>query len=152
MRRFTYAVVSLSIVLSAALALAHEEGHGPKITDSGKQGGIVSPVVDAKDASKGEKAALVYKSELVRSEDGTVRIYLYDSAMNAIDVTQLSPEAKGILSFKKKKKWTHATFVLKQAEGAYVGKAPKAEAKPFNIDVKIKEGSRELLTAFDNLD
>lgn len=133
-------------------AFAHDEGHGPKLTDSGRQGGVVSPVIDAKDAKKGAKADLVYKSELVRSEDGTVRIYLYDKEMKPLVLDGFSKKAEGILSFKKGKKWTNTRFELTQTEGAFVAQAPKAGAKPFNIDFHVNEGERKLLAAFDNLD
>lgn len=145
-------VIVILFLIGAASALAHDEGHGPKLTDQGKQGGVLSAVVDKKDASKGEKAALVYKSELVRSEDGTVRVYLYDKDMNPLDLSKLDKKSKGLLAFKKNRKWTSREFPLEQSEGAFVGKAPQAGSKPFNIDLYFKEGSRDLLTAFDNLD
>ncbi|MDZ4660539.1 MAG: hypothetical protein SGJ18_02850 [Pseudomonadota bacterium] len=145
-------IILLATVLLSAGALAHDEGHGPKLNDSGKQGGIVSPVVDAAEASKGTKAALLYKAELVRSEDGTVRIYYYDKDMKPLDLAKLDKSGKAVLSFKKNKKWNKEEFALNQTDGAYVAKAPKALSKPFNIDVVVKEGNKELLTAFDNLD
>lgn len=133
-------------------AFAHDEGHGPKLTDAGKQGGVVSPVVEAKDASKGTKAALHYKAELVRSEDGTVRLYLYDKEMNPLDLEKFDKKAKGTLGVTKKKKYTKTPFELSVEENAFVAKAPKPSSKPFNIDIIVKEGSKEYLTAFDNLD
>jgi hypothetical protein len=131
---------------------AHDEGHGPKVTDAGKQGGVVAPVVEAKDVSKGAKAKLVYKSELTRADDGTVRVFLYDEQMNPLDLGKFADSAKGVLEAKKGKKWTKTPFALKKEEGAFVGKAPKATKKPYNIDVVVNEGGKELLTAFDNLD
>ncbi len=153
MRRFTVLTISCVLLLST-MAFAHDEGHGPKISDSPKQGGVVSGVIESKDASKGAQATLVHKGELARSDDGTVRLYLYDKQMSPLDVTGFSQEAKGVVEFKKKKtkKWTKVPFTLKLEEGVFVGKAPQAESKPFNIDVKVNDGKRELLTAFDNLD
>lgn len=132
--------------------MAHDEGHGPKLSDTGKQGGIVSPVIDAGEASKGTKASLLYKAELVRSEDGTVRVYFYDKDMKPLDLAKLDKSAKGFLEFKKNKKWTKQEFALSQEEGAFMAKAPKSPSKPFNIDVVVKESGKELLSAFDNLD
>ena len=146
-----YFLLSVAFLVSVA-GIAHDEGHGPKLTDAAKQGGVVSPVIDAKDASKGAKASLVYKSELVRSEDGTVRVYFYDKDMNPLNLNQLDTSAKGIVEFKKNRKWNKVPFSLKQEEGAFVGKAPQVAAKPFNIDIHVKEGKKELLAAFDNLD
>jgi len=145
-------LVALALFTLSVTAIAHDEGHGPKITDPAKQGGIVSPVVEAKDAKLGTKAALHYKAELVRSEDGTVQVYLYDKEMNPVDLKSFDKTAKGILAFKKNKKWTNQNFEIKQGEGFFTGAAPKAGSKPFNIDFHIKGGGKEYLTAFDNLD
>lgn len=144
-----FGLISISI---SAPVWAHDEGHGPKLTDASKQGGVVSPVVESKDASKGAKAPLVHKSELVRSDDGSVRVYLYDKDMNPLDLSKFDTAGEGIIEFKKDKKWNKKAFPLKQEEGAFVGTAPKAPSRPFNIDVHIKEGKKELLAAFDNLD
>lgn len=145
----------LGVLLAAALsttAMAHDEGHGPKLTDAGKIGGVVSAVVDAKDAKLGLKAAMVYKAELVRSEDGTVRVYLYDKDMKLLDLAKFGKTAKAVLETVKKKKVTRKPFLLKIDGDAFMGKAPKAPSKPFNIDVTIKDGDKDLLAAFDNLD
>jgi hypothetical protein len=144
-------IALLTFALSFS-AFAHDEGHGPKLTDSPKQGGVVSPVIDAKEASKGAKASVVHKAELVRSEDGNVRVYLYDKDLNPLDLTKFDKTAKGVLEFKKNKKWSKTPFSLTQEDGAFVAKAPKAATKPFNIDVHVAEGGKELLAAFDNLD
>jgi hypothetical protein len=146
-----YSTLAIALALSIS-AWAHDEGHGPKLTDAAKQGGVVSPVVEAKDASKGVKASLVHKSELVRAEDGTIRVYFYDQNMNPLDMSKFEKMGKGIVEFKKNRKWNKVSFSLKQEEGAFVGKAPQAPSKPFNIDVHVKEGGKELLAAFDNLD
>ncbi len=145
-------LISILIFSTSVGALAHDEGHGPKLTDTAKQGGIVSPVVAFKDAPQGGKAALVYKAELVRSEDGTIHVYYYDKDMKPLDMTRLAKTAKATLAYKKKKKWVNEKFTLDQKEGSFSAKAPKAGAKPFNIDIVVQEGERELLSAFDNLD
>lgn len=142
---FTALLLSIS-------AFAHDEGHGPKLTDTGKQGGIVSPVIQSSDAKKGAKASLVYKSEMVRSEDGVVRVYFYDKDMNPLDLARFEKTAKGVVEVEKKKKVTKTPFTLKLEENAFVGSAPKASSKPFNIDITVQEGNKQLLTAFDNLD
>lgn len=132
--------------------LGHEGGHGPQVTDAGKRGGVLAPVIEAKDAKKGAHAAMIYKSELVRAEDGTVRVYLYDKDMAELDLSKFGTDAKGFLEFKKNKKWTKMPFALKQAEGAFIAKAPKSPTRPFNIDVHVTQGGRDLMAAFDNLD
>lgn len=133
-------------------ANAHDEGHGPKLADTGKYGGLVSAVVQKQDAKIGSKAALVYKAELVRSTDGTVRVYLYNEKMSALDIKSFSPQASGSLASKVKGKWVSTNFTLEAKDGIFSGKMPKPESKPYNIDVVLKDGNKELLTAFDNLD
>ncbi|MCM2349444.1 MAG: hypothetical protein NDI69_05435 [Bacteriovoracaceae bacterium] len=143
----------LVLVLAISLnAFAHDEGHGPKLTDSPKQGGVLTSVVLAKDASKGTKADLLHKAELVRSADGTVKVYYYDKSMNPLKVGTLANSAKAILITQKKGKVTTQEFDLKFVEDHFEGKSPKPARKPYNIDVKVKEGEKELLAAFDNLD
>lgn len=145
----------LGMLLAASLAvpaLAHDEGHGPKTTDAGKMGGVMTAVVLAKEAKLGPKAALVYKAELTRSDDGTVRVYLYDADMKPLDPARFAKSAKAVLETHKKKKTTKTPFTLTLEDGSFKGKAPKAASKPFNIDAVFKEGDKELLAAFDNLD
>lgn len=136
----------------AAPAAAHDEGHGPKLSDGGRMGGVVTAVVLAQDAKLGAKAPLHYKAELTRTEDGIVRIYLYDGEMKALDPARFDKTAKAVLSSQKKKKWTEAPFTLTLKDGAFTGQAPKAASKPFNIDVNLTEGKTRLLAAFDGLD
>lgn len=145
----------LGVLLAASLSLpafAHDEGHGPRLTDGGKMGGVMTAVVLAKDARLGAMAPLVYKAELTRADDGTVRVYFYDKEMKPLDLSGLPKTAKASLEAKKRKKWTSTPFVLEKGVDGYEGKVPKPAGKPFNIDVTIKEGKRELLAAFDGLD
>lgn len=144
-------ILAIALMVSGA-AFAHDEGHGPKLSDTGKYGGLVSGVVLKSEAKKGASAALVYKSELVRSIDGTVRVYLYDDKMTALDMKAFNSKGSAILIAKVKGKFKETPFALELKENAFVGKMPKPESKPYNIDVTIKDASRELLTAFDNLD
>ncbi|MCM2278976.1 MAG: hypothetical protein NDJ89_12945 [Oligoflexia bacterium] len=144
--------LALALTLASLSAFAHDEGHGPKLTDSPKQGGVVAPVIEAKDAALGKKAAVLHKAELVRLEDGSVRVYLYDKEMNMLPLASFDQAAKGIIEVLKKKKVSKTPFELKQEGDAFVGKAPKPGSKPFNIDVTFQEGGKSLLVAFDNLD
>lgn len=139
-------------LLMSGVAFAHDEGHGPKLSDTGKYGGLVSGVVLKADAKKGASAALVHKSELVRSADGTVRVYLYDEKMAPLDLKSFDAKATALLGAKVKGKFTESPFTLELKENAFIGKMPKPGSKPYNIDVTLKESGRELLTAFDNLD
>lgn len=145
-------LVSLAALVISSASVAHDGGHGPKLSDTGKYGGLVSPVVAKSESSKGEKAALIYKAELVRSADGNVSIYLYDSAMKPLDIKSFNGKATAILGAKTKGKWKEAGFELVAKDKAFEGKMPKPHGKPYNIDVTIKEKDKELLSAFDNLD
>lgn len=131
---------------------AHDEGHGPKLADAGKFGGLVSGVVLKSEAKMGGKAALVHKAELVRSSDGMVRLYVYGTTMSPLDLKSMNGKAVASLAAKVKGKWKTTTFDLELKDGLFIGKMPKPEAKPYNIDVVLKDGEKELLTAFDNLD
>lgn len=133
-------------------ALAHDEGHGPKLADTGKFGGLVAPVVKKSEAKLGTKATLVHKAELVRSADGTVRVYLYDKEMKPLDAKGFAKGGGASLGAKVKGKWKDVDFPLTLEGSSFIGKMPKAEGKPYNIDVTVKEGTEELLSAFDNLD
>ncbi|MCM2283104.1 MAG: hypothetical protein NDI61_14775 [Bdellovibrionaceae bacterium] len=142
----------VSVLTLSVSSFAHDEGHGPKLTDSGKYGGLVSGMVMKAEASKGAKATLVHKAELVRSSDGAVRIYVYDLSMKPLDTKRFASKGSAVLIAKVKGKSKESVFALEQKDGAFVGKMPKPEAKPFNIDVTLKDGDKEVLSAFDNLD
>lgn len=143
----------LIVLLALSLnAFAHDEGHGPKLTDSPKQGGLISSVVLAKDAGLGTKAPMKHKAEIVRSQDGTVRVYFYDQAMNQLKAGILADKASGNLISGKRGKITEQKFELVWKNDHFEGKSPKPTRKPYNIDVKVMEGATELLVAFDNLD
>jgi hypothetical protein len=144
-------ILALAIGFTS-LSYAHDEGHGPKLADTGKYGGLVSAVVLKSDAKKGASAALVHKAELVRSADGMASVYLYDAEMKPLDLKAFDAKATASLGAKVKKKWKDTSFPLELKDGAFVGKMPKNSSKPYNIDVTLKETDKELLTAFDNLD
>ena len=136
----------------ATPVFAHDEGHGPKLTDTGNYGGVITAVVESKDAGKGAQAPLLYKAELVRSEDGTVRVYVYDKNLKPLPVESLEKTAKAVVISSKGGKEITTPFTLNLEGISLVGKAPPPAAKPFNIDLTFKTKDKELLAAFDNLD
>lgn len=145
-------LITLSLLFSLN-SFAHDEGHGPKLTDSPRQGGVLTSVIMAKEANIGTKAKMVYKSELTRTTDGTVRLYIYDEKMNAVDLKRFAPVAKAtLISRIKKGAYDKVVFDLNVNEGYFSGKSPTPKKKPYSIDVVLKEGDNTLLTAFDNLD
>ncbi len=132
---------------------AHDEGHGPKLSDTGRFGGVVMPVIEAKDAEIGSKAKLVYKSELVRGEDGALNLYLYDQSMKALDLAKFGSSVSAKIGpMKSSSKWKTETFSLEKKGASFVGKLPTVKMKPFYIDLSITEGNLKLFTAFENLD
>jgi hypothetical protein len=152
------AALALSLILPC-FVLAHDEGHGPKSTGvRPNKGGIVSAVVNKKDSGKGAKAEGIYWAELIRSGEGTVEIFIYkkdldkDGRLVPLSLETFAQKAEAELQAKVKGKWKKSSFDLKMIESAFVGKMPKPESSPFNIDVTLKEGKTELLSAFDNLD
>jgi hypothetical protein len=131
---------------------AHDEGHGPKIADAAKYGGVVAAVIAKSESSLGKAAKLLYKAELVRSADGVVRVYLLEANMKLLETKKFDNQASAVVAFKVKGKWKDLSFVLEKKEGVYLGKMPNPESKPFNIDIVFREGGVELMSAFDNLD
>lgn len=150
--RHLAALIGLISLATPTFVSAHDEGHGPKLTDTGQFGGVVTAVVEAKDATLGAKAPLLHKAELVRSEDGTVRVYFYDTTMKPLSPTDFDKTGTASLIAVKAGKETVTDFPLALEGSAFVGKAPAAASKPYNIDVKVKAKGKDLLAAFDNLD
>jgi hypothetical protein len=146
--KFMFAVVGLLFSYSV---LAHDGGHGPKIGDAGKYGGLVTAVVLKADAEKGSKADLLYKAELVRTE-GMVRVYLYDKSMKAVDLKEFGDKTEVTLATKVKGKWKNVSFPIERKDNVFQGKMPNPEAKPYNLEVTWTKDSKALLAAFDNLD
>lgn len=144
-------MTGILLVLSLNL-FAHDEGHGPKLTDAPKQGGMVTSVVLAKEASLGPKAVLIYKAEIVRSADGLVRIYFYDKTMKPLITSTLAKVSQAVLITSKKGKFTTKKFELKWVEDHFEGTMPKPDRKPYSVDMRLMDGEKELLAAFDNLD
>ena len=146
-------IILASTLLAWAIpVLAHDEGHGPKLNDTGNYGGILTAVVESKHAPLGAKAPLVYKAELTRSEDGTVRVYVYDAAMKPLSQDMLPKTAQAFLITSQADKEVKTPFFLSLGEANFIGKAPTPASKPFSIDVSFKTKDKDLLAGFDNLD
>ena len=90
----------LSLIITALLSpklFAHDEGHGPKLGDQAKFGGVIAAVISASEVEKGRKADLIYKAELTKNSDGIVRLYFYDIEMKAVSSKQFK-NARGKLA------------------------------------------------------
>lgn len=145
----TLSVLLLGFCLSA---YSHDGGHGPKLKDFGKKGGRVTSVVMTKEAGKGSSAKSVYNSEIVRSKDGKVKIYFYDKDMNALKLDSFAKKAKASLISGRGGKETVKDFELNLITDHFEGMTPKPIPRRYTIEVKVSEGDKELLAAFDNLD
>ena len=150
--RFKQIVLALVIVSVPLVASAHDEGPGPKLADVGVFGGVVTAVVKENDRNKGAHANLVCKAELVRSNDGTVRVYIYDTKMKPHPLSGFSKKAQAVLISFVDGKEDLGQFDLDLGKMNFQGKAPDAKSKPFNIDIVFEEGGVKYLAAFDNLD
>lgn len=151
-QKLTLALLTIASLLISTTSWSHDEGHGPKLTDTGLFGGVVTAVVDESEREKGAHANLVYKSELVKSKDGTVRVYLYDKNLKKLDISNLQNEAQAVLIAFPEGKEVEKTFSLEKKGFYYQGKAPEAQTKPYNIDVVFMGKDKKYLAAFDNLD
>lgn len=131
-------------------AFAHE-GHGEMPVEPAKYGGVLGNVVSEKKMKAREKHnPPLMKAEIVRSEDDTVRVYLYDLKMDPLKTENLSGEAQGIVENNRAK--TNQKFSLKSQGDHYKGKMPKQKKRPFNIYITFKKGSESYFVGFDNLD
>lgn len=143
--------VCIWAALFSLTAFAHDGGHGPTLSDTGKYGGLMTAVVLKSDAAKEQDATLVYKAELSRAE-GVVRVYLYDKDMKPLDLKNFDKKAQANVGSKVKGKWTEQPFTLELKGNAFQGPMPKPQGKPYAIDVTLKGNGKELLSAFENLD
>jgi hypothetical protein len=134
------------LLLASPFALAHDEGHGPKVSDTPKQGGVLASVTDTTGHSSG------YKAELVRSDDMQAKVYVYDKAMNTANLGAIDKTANGVLEVKKKSKSAKTPFTLNLTGDAFVGTLPKAAAKPYDVEVSFNSQGKKLRAIFENLD
>lgn len=144
-------LLALSLVLTTVVN-AHEGGHG-SVAESGKFGGITSPIVDNKEAGKGDQAVTLYKAELVRAASGKISIYIFDTKMNLLGLDVFGDTVNAKLEVKKKGKFTYfGEFKLTKHGNHFMGQLPAVEYKPFNIDVYLTKGPQTLFVGFSNLD
>ncbi len=142
-------LISLTLLFSVS-ALAHE-GHGEMPTELSKFGGNMGNVVsETKMKAKAKTNPPLMKAEIVRTDSGTVRVYLYDLKMNQIKVDGLSKEAQGIVDNRKAK--TKDKFTLTAHGDHFMGTMPKQKKRPFDIYVTFSKGTEKLFVGFDNLD
>ena len=142
---------TVMIVILFSFSLFAHEGHGEMPTESSKYGGVMGNVVSESKMMKKEKNnPPLMKAEIVRSDDGMVRLYLYDLKMNLLTDKDFLKDAQGILENNKAK--TKDQFSLTLHGNHYMGKIPKQKRRPFNIYISFSKGPEKLFVGFDNLD
>lgn len=144
-----FSAVLFTLFMSMNL-LAHE-GHGEAPKDPSRFGGQLSNVVDATKVSKKEKNnPPIFKSELIRSEDGTLRLYIFDLKMKDTDLSSFSSKIEANVENTKNK--INLNFELEKHGNHFMGKMPKVNKRPFNLYFKIKNKNQDLFVGYDNLD
>ena len=144
-------ILTLVLTLFMSLSAIAHEGHGEMPVEPAKYGGVLGNVVSEKKMKEKVKHnPALMKAEIVRSEDGMVRVYLYDLNMNAFKTESFSSEAKGTVENNRAK--TNQNFTLKAHGDHYMGKMPKQKKKPYNVYLTFKKGSESYFVGFDNLD
>jgi len=144
-------LLTLFLALLLCFSSFAHEGHGEMPVEPAKYGGILGNVVsEAEMLAKNKNNPAVMKAEIVRSEDGTIRLYLYDLKMAQSKLEGISKGAKGVVDNTKAK--TKDAFALQNHGDHLIGKIPKQKKKPFNIYVTFSKGAEKLFVGFDNLD
>ena len=142
----------LSLALCSVSAYAHDDGHGPKLGDQPKFGGLVAAVIDYLEVNKGREAKLLYKAELTKNAKGVVRVYFYDNTMKPISIDGFNAATADLIhKDRKSKKWITKSFKLEKKGDFYEGNLPLKPRPPFNVDVKVDSKDKKLFMAFDNL-
>lgn len=144
--------ISIVLTVVSLSVFAHEGGHG-HVTEGGKFGGIMAPIVDKTEAGKGDKAKTLYKAELVRAASGKLSFYIFDVKMKVMDLGTFGEEIDAKLEVKKKGKFTYfGELKLKKAGNHFEGQLPQIDYKPFNIDFFLTKSGQKLFVGFSNLD
>ncbi|MDP7320791.1 MAG: hypothetical protein QF441_09300 [Bacteriovoracaceae bacterium] len=142
-------ILSLLLLTISFQTYAHDQGHGPAITDESMQGGKVAAIIDYKQVNEGRKAKMLYKGELV-IEGLNVKLYLYDKNMKEVSLNDFSKT----ITATQLERGRETTFKLskKSSKKFYQGTRKKNKRVPYNIDIQFKTGKTTLFGAFDGLD
>lgn len=139
-------VVSL-VFMTIQPAIAHDEGHGPKIKKQGKFGGKISSVI-LKSEELSKDAKIQYIAELTKNNDGKLRIYFYDSEMNETKI--LVENLKGEFSFKNKKTSKNEIhkFAFQAGKDGVEANIPKEITRLSNIEITFSLKGTDYFVAF----
>lgn len=144
-------VLLLCSLFFTTLGFAHDEGHGPALKDESRYGGKIAAIINASEVSKGRKATLLYKGELVHSSrDQEVKLYLFDKDMKPLDLKNFDKKVNAVQIERRSENKFELT--LDSSGKFYKGMRPKNKRVPFNIDVRFNAKDQKLFGAFDGLD
>ncbi len=142
--------MNLIFALLVSLTTFAHEGHddGPIGIATGKYGGLVEGIVEKADKARFHDAIQLGKAELVRSADGTTRVYIYDSKMKKVDLSHLAPKGYAIVEWGKGQS---SRITLEKSKKAFIGQLPRV-TPPYAIEIYLKNKDVEIFTEFENLD
>lgn len=144
-------IIILGLFAVFSFHLVAHEGHGDVPTDPSKYGGQLGSIVDeVKVEKKIKDNPPLFKGELLRSENGSVRLYVFSNDMKPIDMASLADQASGKIVNTKNK--ISLNFSLEKKADHYLGKLPKISKRPFDLFISLRKGPQKLFIGFDNLD
>lgn len=149
MRKFLIAVFLFSMMTGAQ---AHDEGHGPKLTDPAKYGGMIAPVIFKSDVDKGRKAKMQFKAEVTKNSAGKMRIYLYDTSMKPVKNVEFE-KLGGVVYFKDSKtgKSKDAKLSVTKKGEEISTQLPKEVKGRFDFDFTFGIKKEKYFVAFDGM-
>jgi len=140
--KFKMTLLAMTLGMSS-VALSHDGGHGPKMTDVGKFGGSLADVKDKSSAS-------VYKSELVKTSDGKIQVKIVDKSGKPIDSSSWDKSASASASSGRKGSEKSSKFELTNDGKGFVGTLPSDVKPPYTLKVSFSEKGNELNVIFAN--
>lgn len=141
----------LFAMLFSLQLFAHDEGHGPKLIETGNYGGIVAALIEEKNIGN-EEAEIKFKGEIVINKKYEVRFYIYDKEMKQQRLKTFPESIKADVEIKIAGKFQRTPFELTKKGNNYYAQMPKPAKKPYNIDVYMEHDDKKLFVGFSNLD
>ena len=146
----------LVTVLLIAPALAHDEGHGPKMgKERPKYGGKLANFVEMK--TENGKVTLaetpLLKGELAKVGKNELRLFIYDTEMKPIKLDAVTA-VKGFVETKdrKTKQWTReGEFEMDDKRRYLSARIPGKPRRPFNIEIELLHNDKKLLAHFSHI-
>jgi hypothetical protein len=140
-------LIGVFVLLVASVGFAHDEGHGPKVSDNANERAVIL----AKDAKLGTKAKAVSSATLERLGDDDIGVILKSTAETLGETAQAT-----LIPTSSRKKAKPQTFklakVTEDGKTLYKGVLPHLGHGLYELEVKFKLGSNDVLVAFPNVE